>query len=143
MVGDLVDKGVASIVTSSPSSEMISIHCLSSLVSLSSSTFSFLELSCYRASPALFELLSYAISASAFLELSFTNYVFISTKITTAWKSFYCQMDKDKRKDWRTRILTKIIPLDLSKDTKPYIKLRSLRSIHWDQQVVSDLVVKL
>ncbi|GJW29966.1 putative ribonuclease H-like domain-containing protein [Tanacetum coccineum] len=27
------------------------------------------------------------------------------------------------------------LPLDLSKDTKPYIKLRSLRSVHWDQQV--------
>ncbi|GJS69315.1 hypothetical protein Tco_0702156 [Tanacetum coccineum] len=80
MVGDLVDKGVASIVTSS---EMISIHCLSSLVSLSSSTFSFLELSCYRASPSLFEMLSYSISASAFLELSFTNSVFISTKVFT------------------------------------------------------------
>ncbi|GJR76681.1 putative ribonuclease H-like domain-containing protein [Tanacetum coccineum] len=26
------------------------------------------------------------------------------------------------------------LPLDLSKDTKPYIKLRSLRSVHWDQQ---------
>ncbi|GJV35943.1 hypothetical protein Tco_1408420 [Tanacetum coccineum] len=35
------------------------------------------------------------------------------------------------------------VPLDLSKDTKPYIKLRSSRSIHWDQQVVSELVVKL
>ncbi|GJV46272.1 ribonuclease H-like domain-containing protein [Tanacetum coccineum] len=31
-----------------------------------------------------------------------------TAQITTAWKSFYCQMDKDKRKDWRTRILTKI-----------------------------------
>ncbi|GJR52606.1 putative ribonuclease H-like domain-containing protein [Tanacetum coccineum] len=29
-------------------------------------------------------------------------------KITTAWKSFYCQIDKDKRKNWRTRILMKI-----------------------------------
>ncbi|GKB25644.1 hypothetical protein Tco_0865045 [Tanacetum coccineum] len=35
------------------------------------------------------------------------------------------------------------VPLDLSKDTKPYIKLRSSRSVHWDQQVVSELVVKL
>ncbi|GJY24687.1 hypothetical protein Tco_0398345 [Tanacetum coccineum] len=26
------------------------------------------------------------------------------------------------------------VPLDLSKDTKPYIKLRSSRSVHWDQQ---------
>ncbi|GKG08018.1 hypothetical protein Tco_0333850, partial [Tanacetum coccineum] len=25
----------------------------------------------------------------------------------------------------------------------PYIKLRNLRSVHWDQQVVSELVVKL
>ncbi|GKF35144.1 hypothetical protein Tco_0108344, partial [Tanacetum coccineum] len=25
-------------------------------------------------------------------------------------------------------------PLDLSKDTKPYIKLRSSRSVNWDQQ---------
>ncbi|GKA92147.1 hypothetical protein Tco_0814072 [Tanacetum coccineum] len=30
----------------------------------------------------------------------------------------------------------KTLPLDLSKDTKPYIKLRSLRSVHWDQQVM-------
>ncbi|GJV54330.1 retrotransposon protein, putative, ty1-copia subclass [Tanacetum coccineum] len=36
-----------------------------------------------------------------------------------------------------------IVPLDLSKDTKPYINLRSSRSVHWDQQVVSELVVKL
>ncbi|GJU07527.1 ribonuclease H-like domain-containing protein [Tanacetum coccineum] len=28
-----------------------------------------------------------------------------------------------------------LVPLDLSKDTKPYIKLRSSRSVHWDQQV--------
>ncbi|GJY38211.1 nucleolar complex protein 3 [Tanacetum coccineum] len=28
-------------------------------------------------------------------------------------------------------------------DTKPYIKLRSSRSVHWDQQVVLELVVKL
>ncbi|GJQ97904.1 retrovirus-related pol polyprotein from transposon TNT 1-94 [Tanacetum coccineum] len=83
MVRDLVDKGIASIVTSSPSSEMISIHCLSSSVSLSSSTFCFLELSCSRASHALFELLSYAISGSAFLELSFTNSVSISTNVFT------------------------------------------------------------
>ncbi|GJT57431.1 ribonuclease H-like domain-containing protein [Tanacetum coccineum] len=27
------------------------------------------------------------------------------------------------------------VPLDLSKDTKPYIKLRSSISVHWDQQV--------
>ncbi|GKC17342.1 hypothetical protein Tco_1014124 [Tanacetum coccineum] len=27
------------------------------------------------------------------------------------------------------------VPLDLSKDTKPYIKLRSSRSVYWDQQV--------
>ncbi|GJV95930.1 ribonuclease H-like domain-containing protein [Tanacetum coccineum] len=32
------------------------------------------------------------------------------------------------------------LPLDLSKDTKPYIKLRSSRSVHWDQQVASELV---
>ncbi|GKA13221.1 reverse transcriptase domain-containing protein [Tanacetum coccineum] len=36
-----------------------------------------------------------------------------------------------------------LVPLDLSKDTKPYIKLKSSRSVHWDQQVVSELVVKL
>ncbi|GJU90881.1 putative ribonuclease H-like domain-containing protein [Tanacetum coccineum] len=30
------------------------------------------------------------------------------------------------------------VPLDLSKDTKPYIKLRSSRYVHWDQQVVSE-----
>ncbi|GJT45990.1 hypothetical protein Tco_0954705 [Tanacetum coccineum] len=77
MVGDLVDKGVASIITSSLSSEIISIHSLSSSVSLSSSTFCFLELSCSKASHALFELLSYAISALAFLELSFTNSLFL------------------------------------------------------------------
>ncbi|GJT40626.1 hypothetical protein Tco_0940491 [Tanacetum coccineum] len=29
------------------------------------------------------------------------------------------------------------------RDTKPYIKLRSLRYVHWDQQMVSELVVKL
>ncbi|GKC51144.1 hypothetical protein Tco_1073889, partial [Tanacetum coccineum] len=29
-----------------------------------------------------------------------------------------------------------LVPLDLSKDTKPYIKLRSSRSVHWDQQVM-------
>ncbi|GJU92952.1 hypothetical protein Tco_1317708 [Tanacetum coccineum] len=28
-----------------------------------------------------------------------------------------------------------LVPLDLSNDTKPYIKLRSSRSVHWDQQV--------
>ncbi|GJX14970.1 hypothetical protein Tco_0206728 [Tanacetum coccineum] len=28
------------------------------------------------------------------------------------------------------------LALDLSKDTKPYIKLRSSRSVHWDQQVM-------
>ncbi|GJV00982.1 hypothetical protein Tco_1330252 [Tanacetum coccineum] len=33
-------------------------------------------------------------------------------------------------------INTDVVPLDLSKDIKPYIKLRSLRSVHWDQQVV-------
>ncbi|GKE40447.1 hypothetical protein Tco_1463852 [Tanacetum coccineum] len=31
-----------------------------------------------------------------------------TAQITTAWKRFYCQVDKDKRKDWRTRILMKI-----------------------------------
>nr|GEV83135.1 hypothetical protein [Tanacetum cinerariifolium] len=40
----LIDKGVASMVTSSPSSGMISKHILSSLDSLPSSTFCFLEL---------------------------------------------------------------------------------------------------
>ncbi|GKD75291.1 putative ribonuclease H-like domain-containing protein [Tanacetum coccineum] len=39
-------------------------------------------------------------------------------KITTTWKSYYCQMDKDKRKDWRTRILTKIIILNGNKVLK-------------------------
>ncbi|GJS04985.1 hypothetical protein Tco_0321493 [Tanacetum coccineum] len=63
-------------------------------------------------------------------------------QITTAWKSFYYQMDKDKRKDWRTRILTKIIVLDLSNTTKPYIKLRSLRSIYWDQHSLPTLETK-
>ncbi|GJV56684.1 hypothetical protein Tco_1457689 [Tanacetum coccineum] len=32
------------------------------------------------------------------------------------------------------RIKTILVPFDLSKDTKSYIKLRSLRSVHWDQQ---------
>ncbi|GJZ27492.1 retrovirus-related pol polyprotein from transposon TNT 1-94 [Tanacetum coccineum] len=43
--------------------------------------------------------------------------------------------DKDAAKGikhWGERLL---VPLDLSKDTKPYIKLRSSRSVHWDQQV--------
>ncbi|GJU97698.1 hypothetical protein Tco_1326969 [Tanacetum coccineum] len=73
MVGDLIDKGVASIVTSSPSSGTISKYFLSSSDSLSSSTFCFLELSYSSSSPALFELLSCAISASAFFELSSTS----------------------------------------------------------------------
>ncbi|GKC38207.1 putative ribonuclease H-like domain-containing protein [Tanacetum coccineum] len=33
------------------------------------------------------------------------------------------------------------MPLDLSKDTKPYIKLRSSRSVHWDQQVDLEVIV--
>ncbi|GKA77079.1 hypothetical protein Tco_0783540 [Tanacetum coccineum] len=33
--------------------------------------------------------------------------------------------------------------MENEQDTKPYIKLRSSRSVHWDQQVVSELVVKL
>ncbi|GJY79714.1 hypothetical protein Tco_0485515 [Tanacetum coccineum] len=73
MVGDLVDKGVASIVTSSPSSGTISKHCLSSLDSLSPSNFCFLELSCSSSSLALLELLSYAIFASALTSLPSTN----------------------------------------------------------------------
>ncbi|GJV08282.1 hypothetical protein Tco_1345938 [Tanacetum coccineum] len=36
-----------------------------------------------------------------------------------------------------------ILRVNTAQDTKPYIKLRSLRSVHWDQQVVSELVVKL
>nr|GEW60369.1 hypothetical protein [Tanacetum cinerariifolium] len=56
IVRDLKDKGVASIVTSSPSSEMISKHCLRFEDSLSSSIFYFLALSCSSSSPALFEL---------------------------------------------------------------------------------------
>ncbi|GJX54590.1 hypothetical protein Tco_0282959 [Tanacetum coccineum] len=75
MVGDLVDKGVGSIVTSSPSSGIISKHCLSSSDSLSSSNFCLLELSCSSSSHALFKLISCAISASAFLELSSTSSV--------------------------------------------------------------------
>ncbi|GJY03597.1 zf-CCHC domain-containing protein [Tanacetum coccineum] len=34
------------------------------------------------------------------------------------------------------------VPLDLSKDIKPYIKLRSSRSVHWVRQSVSVLVVE-
>ncbi|GKC84790.1 hypothetical protein Tco_1140507 [Tanacetum coccineum] len=43
-------------------------------------------------------------------------------------------------------IMIKVIELKKElrlQDTKPYIKLRSSRSVHWDQQVVSELVVKL
>ncbi|GJR82845.1 hypothetical protein Tco_0153630 [Tanacetum coccineum] len=69
MVGDLVDKSLALIVTLSPSSGTISKHCLISSDSLSSSTFCFLELSCSSFSHALFELFSCAISALAFFEL--------------------------------------------------------------------------
>ncbi|GJZ46011.1 uncharacterized mitochondrial protein-like protein [Tanacetum coccineum] len=35
-----------------------------------------------------------------------------------------------------------LVPLDLSKDTKPYIKLRSLRSVHWDFFVGYSVVSK-
>ncbi|GJV84272.1 hypothetical protein Tco_1524170 [Tanacetum coccineum] len=80
MVGDLVDKGVASIVTSSPSSGIISKHCLSSSVSLSSSNLCFLELSYSSSSPTLFKLLLCVISAfvslpSALTSLPSTNYL--------------------------------------------------------------------
>ncbi|GJU16188.1 putative ribonuclease H-like domain-containing protein [Tanacetum coccineum] len=36
-----------------------------------------------------------------------------------------------------------LVPLDLSKDTKPYIKLKSSRYVHWDQQVVLELMLLL
>ncbi|GJR63078.1 hypothetical protein Tco_0782402 [Tanacetum coccineum] len=85
MVRDLIDKGVASIVTSSPSSGTISKHCLSSSDSLSSSTFYFLELSCSSSSPALFELFSCAISALAFFELySFSVSAFLELSSTNS-----------------------------------------------------------
>nr|GEU88435.1 hypothetical protein [Tanacetum cinerariifolium] len=64
MVGDLEDKGVASIVTSSTSSRTIPKHLLSSADSFSSSIFCFLDLSWSRSSPALFELLSIDIPRS-------------------------------------------------------------------------------
>nr|GEW79199.1 putative ribonuclease H-like domain-containing protein [Tanacetum cinerariifolium] len=75
IVGDLEDKGVESIVTSSPSSGMISKHFLRYSDSLSSSTFCFLDLSYSISSPALFELPSCVISALAFFEISFNNLV--------------------------------------------------------------------
>ncbi|GJT08325.1 hypothetical protein Tco_0842787, partial [Tanacetum coccineum] len=33
-----------------------------------------------------------------------------------------------------------LVPLDLSKDTKPYVKLRSSRSVHWDQHLWTSLM---
>ncbi|GJR26433.1 hypothetical protein Tco_1102665 [Tanacetum coccineum] len=74
MLGGLVAKGIASTATSS-SSGMTSIKLLSSTVSLASSTFYFLILSCSSSSPALVELLSCVISASAFFDLPPTNSV--------------------------------------------------------------------
>ncbi|GKC16720.1 hypothetical protein Tco_1013502 [Tanacetum coccineum] len=74
MLGDLTTKGIALSATFS-SSGMTSIRLLSSVVSLSSSTFCFLELSYSSSSPALFKLLLCPISASAFLELSSTSSV--------------------------------------------------------------------
>ncbi|GKC18266.1 hypothetical protein Tco_1020416 [Tanacetum coccineum] len=43
----------------------------------------------------------------------------------------------------RQKAITDLQQMQTVHDTKPYIKLRSLRSVHWDQQVVSELVVKL
>ncbi|GKC96002.1 hypothetical protein Tco_1161444 [Tanacetum coccineum] len=53
----------------------------------------------------------------------------------------YCQREISTASIRRT-VVTRVniaslifeVSLDLSKDTKPYIKLRSSRSVHWDQQ---------
>ncbi|GJY66846.1 putative ribonuclease H-like domain-containing protein [Tanacetum coccineum] len=44
------------------------------------------------------------------------------------------EYEKEKEEGRRKNLV--LVPLDLSKDTKPYIKLRSLRSVYWDQQEV-------
>ncbi|GKF33301.1 hypothetical protein Tco_0106501, partial [Tanacetum coccineum] len=80
-------KGIASIVTSS-SSGMISIHCLRYVVSLSSSTFCFFELSCISSSPALFSFKLSCISSSpALFELPSTKSVLKSTNVFTLLKA--------------------------------------------------------
>ncbi|GJS65599.1 hypothetical protein Tco_0680163 [Tanacetum coccineum] len=50
---------------------------------------------------------------------------------------------KLEREDELMEIINASVLRVKTKDTKPYIKLRSSRSVHWDQQVVSELVVKL
>ncbi|GJY00548.1 hypothetical protein Tco_0357566 [Tanacetum coccineum] len=78
MLGDLTTKGITSSATSS-SSGMTSIRFLSSTVSLSSSTFCFLELSYSNSSPALLKLPSALVSLPyALTSLPFTNSVSIS-----------------------------------------------------------------
>ncbi|GJS45322.1 hypothetical protein Tco_0595443 [Tanacetum coccineum] len=55
----------------------------------------------------------------------------------------HSQAYQERTKRWHD---AKIIDKEFhegEEDTKPYIKLRSSRSVHWDQQVVSELVVKL
>nr|GEX23767.1 hypothetical protein [Tanacetum cinerariifolium] len=74
MVGDLEDKGVASIVTSSSASGIIPKHLLSSANSFSSSNFCLLASLCSRLLAGLLELPSSAFSLpSTALSLPFTN----------------------------------------------------------------------
>ncbi|GJX23962.1 hypothetical protein Tco_0228407 [Tanacetum coccineum] len=60
---------------------------------------------------------------------------------TTSWRISIQSMDSfqgltpKSPSSWHRPLAPILVPLDLSKDTKPYIKLRSLRSVHWDQQV--------
>ncbi|GKB57779.1 multidrug resistance-associated protein 5 [Tanacetum coccineum] len=73
ILGDLTAKGIASIATSS-SSGMIFINCLSSAVSLSSSTFCFF-------------VISYTSSVPALFSLPFTNSVLKSSNVFTLLKA--------------------------------------------------------
>ncbi|GKA30612.1 hypothetical protein Tco_0716917 [Tanacetum coccineum] len=57
-------------------------------------------------------------------------------------EDMYLLCINDKVKNHRETGLLGSLVVFIS-DTKPYIKLRSSRSVHWDQQVVSELVVKL
>nr|GEX73812.1 hypothetical protein [Tanacetum cinerariifolium] len=75
MVGDLEDRGVASIVTSSLSSGIISKHLLSFADSFSSSILCLLAASYSRLSPALLEI------PYASFSLPFTNSVSIGTNV--------------------------------------------------------------
>nr|GFC73836.1 hypothetical protein [Tanacetum cinerariifolium] len=95
MVGDLEDKGVASIATSSSSSSgTISKHLFSSVVSSSatlayscSTNFCFLALSCFSSCPVLLEL-PLVTSACVFFRISSTFSVFISTKLSSQLLTF-------------------------------------------------------